>query len=128
MTGSLLEEIAKERSPLAAEQVLCGVFSAVQSGLPQDAQDEERAQALTVLLGLVIVRAEGLATAEALALLRVCSVLGPAATRGAAVEAADRLVSAGVPEPKGVEHVSEAPGDPTYRRRVVPRCTLLLYC
>jgi len=98
VTGSLLEAIAGARSPLEAELVLCGVFGTLEQGLDDDADDQERAQALIVLLGQVITDAQRLATAEASGLLRVCAVLGPVQTRAAAGEAAGGLAAAGVPE------------------------------
>lgn len=95
-TTSLLAGIAAARSPLAAELVLCEAFGAVEEGLPGDADEQERLEALTLLLGQVIGHAETLASVEALALLRVCSVLGPATSRSAAQESAGRLAVAGV--------------------------------
>ena len=61
-------------------------------GLPDDADEE----ALTLLLGQVIGYAQALGTADALALLRVCSVLGPATSRAAAGEGSCQLTAAGV--------------------------------
>jgi hypothetical protein len=95
-TASLLAGIAEARSPLAAELVLCGAFGAVATGLPEDASEQERVEALTHMMGQVIGHAETLATVEALALLRVCSVLGPEKGRRAAHEGAGRLATAGV--------------------------------
>lgn len=96
VTASLLAGIAEARSPLAAELVLCGAFAAVEAGLPDDADEEERLDALTLMLGQVIGHAQALATEDALALLRVCSVLGPVTSRAAAGEGAGALVAAGV--------------------------------
>jgi hypothetical protein len=96
VTASLLAGIAMARSPLAAELVLCGAFAALEAGLPDDADVEERLEALTLLLSQVIGQAQALGTVEALALLRVCSVLGPATSRGAAGEGAGQLAAAGV--------------------------------
>jgi hypothetical protein len=48
------------------------------------------------LLGEVIGHAQALASVDALALLRVCSVLGPATSRAAAGQGAGRLAAAGV--------------------------------
>ena len=95
-TASLLAGIAEARSPLAAELVLCGAFAALEAGLRDDADEQERLEALTLMLGKVIGHAKALATADALALLRVCSVLGPATSRVAAGEAAVQLSAAGV--------------------------------
>jgi len=96
VTASLLAGIAMARSPLAAELVLCEAFAAVEAGLPDDADEEERLEALTLLLSQVIGHAQALATVDALALLRVCSVLGPATSRAAAGEGAGQLAAAGV--------------------------------
>jgi hypothetical protein len=101
MTASLLEEIAEARSPLAAERVLCGAFAAVEASLPDDADEEERLEALTLLLDQVIGYAQALGTADALALLRVCSVLGPATSQAAAGEGAGQLAAAGVADRAG---------------------------
>lgn len=98
LTGSLLAGIAEARTPLDAELVLCGVFGTLETGLPEDVDEDEKVEALTLLLGQVIGYAQTLATVQALALLRVCSVLGPAVSRGAATEAAGRLVAGGVPD------------------------------
>jgi hypothetical protein len=88
--ASLLAGIREARGPLAAERVLCEAFAAALAGLPDDADE----QALTLLLGQVIRYA--LATADALALLRVCSILGPATSRAAADEGSGQLAAAGV--------------------------------
>lgn len=98
LAGTLMEGVAQARSPLHAELVLCGVFGTMETGLPVDADEDERAAALTFLLGQVIGYAETLATVPALALLRVCSVVGPASSRAAASAAAGRLVTTGVPD------------------------------
>jgi len=95
-TASLLAAIAQARSALAAELVLCGAFGAVETGLPDDADEQERLEALALMLGQVIGYGEMIASVEALALLRVCSVLGPAKSRSAARESAGRLAAAGV--------------------------------
>jgi hypothetical protein len=96
VTASLLAGVAEARSALAAELVVCGVFAAVQAGLPDDADAQEGLEALTLLLGEVIGHARALATVDALALLRVCSVLGPARSRAAAGQGAGQLAAAGV--------------------------------
>lgn len=95
-TASLLAAITEARSPLAAELVLCAAFGAVETGLPDDADEQERLEALALMLGQVIGHGETIASVEALALLRVCSVLGPATSRSAARESAGRLAAAGV--------------------------------
>lgn len=95
-TASLLAGIAEARNPLAAELVLCGAVGAVETGLSDDADELERLEALTQMLDQVIGHAETLASVDALALLRVCSVLGPATSRSAARESAGRLAAAGV--------------------------------
>lgn len=92
-TALLLAGIAEARGPLAAELVLCGAFGAVEAGLPDDADEDERLEALTLLLGQVISHAQALASVDALALLRVCSVLGPATSRAAAGEGAGQLAA-----------------------------------
>lgn len=95
-TASLLAAISEARSALAAELVLCEAFGAVETGLPNDADDQERPEALTLMLGQVINHSEMIASAESLALLRVCSILGPAKSRIEAQESAGRLSAAGV--------------------------------
>lgn len=95
-TMSLLAGIAEARHPVAAELVLCAAIGAVETGMPDHADEQDRLAALTFMLGQVIAHAETLATVEALALLRVCSVLGPATSRDAAGPAADRLAATGV--------------------------------
>jgi hypothetical protein len=95
-TATLLAAIAESRNALAAELVLCAALGAVENGLPDDADEQERLEALALMLGQVIGHAEMTASAEALALLRVCSVLGPAKSRSAARESAGRLAAAGV--------------------------------
>ena len=95
-TASLLAAIAEARSPLAAELVLCAAFGAVETGLPDDVDEQERLEALALMLGQVIGHGEAIASVEALTLLRVCSVLGPATSRSAARESAGRLAAAGV--------------------------------
>lgn len=113
MTASLLAEIAEARSPLAAEQVLCGAFAAVEAGLPDEADEEERLEALTLMLGQVIGQAQALATVDALALLRVCSVLGPATSQAAAAEGVGQLAAAGVADRPWADRI----GHPTMRER-----------
>jgi hypothetical protein len=95
-TATLLAAIAESRNALAAELVLCATLGAVENGLPDDADEQERLEALALMLGQVIDHGEMIASAEALALLRVCSVLGPAKYRSAARESAGRLAAAGV--------------------------------
>ncbi len=95
-TALLLASIAEARDPLAAELVLCAAFGALEAGLPNDADEQRRLEALTLMLGEVIGHAQALASVDALALLRVCSVLGPATTRASADEGARRLAAAGV--------------------------------
>lgn len=97
-TASLLEGLAQARHPLAAELVLCEAFAAAEAAAPADADEQERLDALTHMLNDVIGQAETLASADALALLRVCSVLGPATTRSAARESAARLAATGLAE------------------------------
>lgn len=97
-TRSLLAALAKARNPLAAEVTLCTALGAARSGLPDDVDEEDRHSALTEVLGGMIDHAERLRSVEALALLRVCSVLGPASTRSAAHQGASRLATAGVPD------------------------------
>ena len=63
---------------------------------PSPSDEQERREALVLMLGQVIGHAETLASVEALALLRVCSVLGPATSRNAARASAGRLAAAGV--------------------------------
>jgi len=67
---------------------MCTTFAAVEAGLPDDADEEERLEALTMALGQVIGHAQELASVDALALLRICSVLGPASSRAAASQGA----------------------------------------
>jgi hypothetical protein len=95
-TIALLEAIAEARSPLAAELVLCRALGVIELGLRDDVDMRERLEAVALMLGEMIVHAEALATEDALALLRVCSVLGPAASRDVACEGAGRLASTGV--------------------------------
>jgi hypothetical protein len=76
-TMSLLAGIAEARSPLAAELVMCGALGAVETGLPDDADELERLDALTLMLGLVIDHAETLATVDALALRGSVRSWGP---------------------------------------------------
>ena len=95
-TASVLAAIAAARSPLAAELVVCAAFGAVETGLPDDADEQERSESLALMLDQVIGHGEMIASVEALALLRVCSVLGPAPSRSAARESAGRLATAGV--------------------------------
>ena len=47
-TASLLEEIAKARTPLDAELVLCAAFGTIELGLPQDVEGDEREQVWTI--------------------------------------------------------------------------------
>lgn len=97
-TRSLLAALAEARNPLAAEEMLCTTLGAARSGLPDDVDEEDRHRALTEVLGGMIEHAERLRSVEALALVRVCSVLGPASTRSAAQQGASRLAAAGVPD------------------------------
>jgi hypothetical protein len=81
---------------LAAELVLCWAFAAAEAGDPQDVDEQGRLGALTLMLDEVIDSAQALGSADALALLRVCSVLGPATTRAAAATGAVQLAAVGV--------------------------------
>lgn len=95
VTDSLAAEIARVRTPLAAEMVLCEAFRLIAHGTPENADDQERVEAETALLHQVIEHAEFAGTPDALGLLRVCTTLGPNATRSAAREAADRTAGNG---------------------------------
>jgi hypothetical protein len=86
--------VAQARTPLAAELVLCGALGLLQTGI--EGADADRAAAVRELLGTVIDRCEQVGSADALAVLRVCSVLGPDDARAAADAAAARLAGAGV--------------------------------
>jgi len=90
--------IEHERSPFGAELVLCETFGTVDAGIAQEADELERHDALVLLLSQVIAYADRLGTEPALALLRVCSVLGPEPCRAAAATAAERVAGAGVPD------------------------------
>ncbi|ADU49636.1 hypothetical protein Intca_3151 [Intrasporangium calvum DSM 43043] len=96
VTASLASEIARVRTPLAAELVLCQAFRVMEMGAPKDADEQERLEARSALLGQVIAHAETLSTPDALAVLRVCATLGPDVTRQAAGQAAARVAAAGV--------------------------------
>jgi Plasmid pRiA4b ORF-3-like protein len=98
VAASLVADVAQARSPLAAELVLCDALGEMESGLPVETDEHERREVVTQVLGQVIGHVETHATADALAALRVCSVLGPAGSRGLAAEAAGRLAAAGVQE------------------------------
>lgn len=97
-TESLLVEISQAREALTAEQALCDVFLATQLAIPDAADDRERLAVVTTLLEEVIAHAELVGSADALALLRVCGVMGPERTRAAAGHSADRLAATGLPE------------------------------
>jgi hypothetical protein len=94
VAGSLMEAVAEARSPLDAERVLCLVLGML--GTRIDGDDGDRADAVRQLLVAVIDHCERAGDVEALAALRVCSVLGPDETRTAARAAGDRLAGAGV--------------------------------
>ncbi|GAA1140835.1 hypothetical protein [Ornithinicoccus hortensis] len=98
VVGSLLADIALARDAFQAELVLCEVFRATQLGLPVGTDEEERLEMQSHLLHEVITHAGTLRSADALALLRVCSTLGPQTTREAARAEAGRLADAGVPD------------------------------
>ena len=104
----MLAAIAEARSPLAAELVPCGAFGAVETGLPDDADEHERLEALALMLGQVIGYGEMIASVEALALLRVCSVLWPAKSRSEARASAGRLAAAGVADSPWAGRVGRA--------------------
>ncbi len=96
VASSLLAGIAAARDPLSAELVLCQVFRATQTAMPGEPDGQDLSEMLIQLLDEVIEHAEALASADALALLRVCSVLGPDSTRAAACDSARGLAAAGV--------------------------------
>lgn len=96
VTDSLAVEIARARTPLTAEMVLCEAFRLIARGLPDDSDERERLEADTELLQQVIGHAEAAGTPEALGLLRVCASLGPDVTRDAAAQAAERVAGTGV--------------------------------
>jgi hypothetical protein len=96
VAGSLMTAVAEARAPLAAELVLCRVLGMLATGMEGD--DADHADAVNELVGTVTGHCEQVGTADALAVLRVCSVLGPDLTRAAAGVAADRVAGAGVPD------------------------------
>jgi hypothetical protein len=91
---SLIAEMGRVRRALDAELLLGQVFGTVQQGIVGDAA--ERDFALASLLGQVTRHAEHRSTPDALALLRVLAVLGPARSRAGAEAAAVRLARLGV--------------------------------
>ena len=96
VAGSLMTAVAQARTPLAAELVLCEVLGMLATGIEGD--DDDLAAAVLELLGTVTEHCALVGTADALAVLRVCAVLGPDATRAVAGAAADGLAGAGVPD------------------------------
>lgn len=70
------------------------MFKTTQITTPRGADDQDWSE----LLDEVIKDAEARASADALAVLRVCSVLASDSARAAASEAAGRLAAAGVPD------------------------------
>lgn len=93
---SLISEIANVRRPLDAELVPCAVFGLIEQGVV--GEPAEREAALATLITQVVEHAERRGTADALALLRVFSLLGPRAARASADAAAERLAALGVPD------------------------------
>jgi hypothetical protein len=96
ITDTLIEAVAGVRTPLDAELALCHAFGPVELGVEGD--EAERLQALIVLLSSVIRRAERVATADALALLRACAAIGPDLGRQTAALAASQVAAGGVPD------------------------------
>jgi len=92
----LLGAVAEARHPLAAELALCPSLAALR--LSPDLDERDHTPALVTLLGDVTAYAEDLGSPDALALLRVISVLGPDVTRAQAQASAQRLATAGVPD------------------------------
>ena len=93
---SLIAEMTNARRALDAELLLGHIFGTVQQGIIGDAA--ERDFALASLLAQITRHAEHLATPDALALLRVLTVLGPVRSRAGADAAAQRLAGLGVPD------------------------------
>jgi hypothetical protein len=91
--------VSAAAGPLDAEWVLCRLLAMIEVDAPAGVTDRQRAQLRAGLLADLIDGAERQASADALALLRVCEVYGPEATRLKARGAAARLSASGIAEP-----------------------------
>ncbi|WP_347352911.1 plasmid pRiA4b ORF-3 family protein [Intrasporangium sp.] len=96
LATTLMADLAKARTPLAAEQIVSSAFGAMELDLPEDIGEAEAHETHAALMRMVIDWAISLASSEALALLRVASVIGPADSQAHATEAATSLARDGV--------------------------------
>ena len=96
VVGATLDLIARARTPLAAEQVVCDLIGTVELAAPPASTWPQRAELRDLVVSQVIAAVQLQRNSAALALLRVCSVLGSPATRAAAATAARRVAAAGV--------------------------------
>jgi hypothetical protein len=107
---SLIADLTAARTALEAELALSGMLGFVKTGIAGD--EEERAEAIRVLLTQIIGRADELADADALMVLRVCAAVGPRETRVAADAAAGRIARTGVTDRPWATRI----GRPTFLR------------
>jgi hypothetical protein len=109
LLASLVEHavaaVSVATGPLDAEWVLCRLLAMIEVDAPEGVTDQQRAQLRAGLLADLIDGAERLASADALALLRVCERYGPTATRAKATSAAARLSASGVAEPEWADRI-----------------------
>jgi hypothetical protein len=96
VVGGVIDLVARARTPLAAEQVVCDLLGMIAMGARPGTGAAEPAATMDILLEQVIGSAQSHGTSGALALLRTCAVLGPRSSRGAAAAAAGQLAGAGV--------------------------------
>ena len=98
LVALMLAAMSRCRRPLDAELAVCEGLAPVDQAAPDEATPEQRREARRSLTTQVMARTALAADPDALALLRVCAVLGEPAVRALARSTADALAAAGVPE------------------------------
>jgi hypothetical protein len=96
VADSLLAPVARSRTVLQAELVVSHMIGTVREGVEGGLAEVE--DAVRLLLRGLVAPLEGAGSADALAVLRVLQVYGPADVRDLAQAAAARLAGVGVPD------------------------------
>jgi len=100
LVENLLTALQEVRHRLDAELVITSIFQMLNSGLPDEAEEEERAAAANALVLNICAGCLEHRDAASLGVLRLLHRQGPALARRVAGEAADQLVGLGLQPPR----------------------------
>ena len=110
--GPIYDEVvvalAQARTALDAELTVADLLHAVDAGAPYDVGADERTAVLVTVTAGLAMCAAGSCDPSGLALLRALAVVGPEPAREVLAEATDRILAAGVQDPRWAEGIGRA--------------------